>query len=165
METKCLWPSFTICRSSRPEVFCRKGALRNFAKFTEKQLRQGLLFNKVADLSRFFIKKETRHRCFPVNFVKFRETPFFAEQPQWLLLHMLRQLLHLLVSPEAFLRRCYIKRRILQKSQNSLETTVLEYLFRIVTGWRVFYRNPQTAASVTDFFLSTNWTLFQGKFF
>ena len=25
-------------RSSRPEVFCKKGLLRNFAKFTEKHL-------------------------------------------------------------------------------------------------------------------------------
>ena len=26
-------------RSSRPEVFCKKGVLRNFTKFTEKQYR------------------------------------------------------------------------------------------------------------------------------
>ena len=34
-------------RSSRPEVFCKKGALRNFAKFTEKHLCQSIFFNKV----------------------------------------------------------------------------------------------------------------------
>ena len=33
-----------------PEVFYEKGVLRNFAKFTEKHLCQGLFFNKVADL-------------------------------------------------------------------------------------------------------------------
>ena len=43
-------------RSSRPEVFCKKGVLRNFAKFTGKHLRQSLFFNKVACN---FIKKET----------------------------------------------------------------------------------------------------------
>ena len=37
-------------RSSRPEVFCKKGALRNFAKFTGKYLCQNLFFNKVASL-------------------------------------------------------------------------------------------------------------------
>ena len=37
-------------RSSRPEVFCKKGVLRNFAKFTGKYLCQGLFFNKVAGL-------------------------------------------------------------------------------------------------------------------
>ena len=31
-----------------PEVFCNKGALRNFAKFTGKNLCQSLFFNKVA---------------------------------------------------------------------------------------------------------------------
>ena len=34
--------------SSHPEVFCKKGILRNFAKFTEKCLCQSLNFNKVA---------------------------------------------------------------------------------------------------------------------
>ena len=31
-------------RSSRPEVFCEKGVLRNFAKFTGKYLYQSLFF-------------------------------------------------------------------------------------------------------------------------
>ena len=35
-------------RSSRPEVFCKKGVCRNFAKFTGKHLYQSLIFNKVA---------------------------------------------------------------------------------------------------------------------
>ena len=35
-------------RSSRPEVFCKKDVLRNFAKFTGKYLCQGLFFNKFA---------------------------------------------------------------------------------------------------------------------
>ena len=39
-----------LIRSSRPEVFCKKGVLRNFAKFTRKHLCQNLFFNKVAGL-------------------------------------------------------------------------------------------------------------------
>ena len=35
-------------RRSRPEVFCKKGVLKNFTKFTGKHLRQSLFFNKVA---------------------------------------------------------------------------------------------------------------------
>ena len=76
-------------RSSRPGVFCKKGVLRNFTKFTVKHLCQSLFFNKVAGLRQglFFnkvaglrpatvLKKRLRHRCFPVNFVKFLRTPF-----------------------------------------------------------------------------------------
>ena len=43
-------------RSSRPEVFCKKGVLRNFAKFTGKHLCQRLFFNKVAGQRLFFNK-------------------------------------------------------------------------------------------------------------
>ena len=40
----------TTFRSSRPEVFCKKGVLRNFVKLTGKHLCQSLFFNKVAGL-------------------------------------------------------------------------------------------------------------------
>ena len=39
-----------LYRSSRSEVFCKKGALGNFAKSTGKHLYQGLFFNKVTGL-------------------------------------------------------------------------------------------------------------------
>ena len=78
-----------------------------FAKFTEKQMCQGLffikvagkrcsqkfrkihkktplpesLFNKVSGLRpATVLKKRLWHRCFPVNFAKFLKTPFFTEQ-------------------------------------------------------------------------------------
>ena len=37
-----------MVKSSRPDVFCEKGVLRNLAKFTGKHLCQSLFFNKVA---------------------------------------------------------------------------------------------------------------------
>ena len=40
----------TDTRSNCPEVLCKKGVLRNFAKFTAKHLCQSLFFNKVAGL-------------------------------------------------------------------------------------------------------------------
>ena len=56
-------------KKQSPEVFYKKGVLRNFAKFTEKYLCQRLFFNKVADLkSTILLKKSLWHSCFPVNF-------------------------------------------------------------------------------------------------
>ena len=40
-----------ILGSNRPEVFCKIGVPKNFAKFTGKQLRQSLCLIKVASLS------------------------------------------------------------------------------------------------------------------
>ena len=70
----------THIRNSHPEVFIIKGALRNFAKLTEKHLCQSLFFNKLAALSpATLLKKSLRYRCFPVNFAKFLRTPFIIE--------------------------------------------------------------------------------------
>ena len=74
-------------RSSRLEVFCRKGVLRNFGKFTGKHLCQSLLFNKVAGLRTVtLLKTRFWYRCFPVNFSKFLKTPSVTEHLRWLLL-------------------------------------------------------------------------------
>ena len=75
-----------IYRSSRPEMFCKKGVLRNFAKFTGKHLCQSLFFNKVAGLRpATLLKKRLWHRCFPVKFAKFLRTLFLTEHLQLLL--------------------------------------------------------------------------------
>ena len=44
--------SIIYVQSSRPEVFCKEGVLRNFKKFTGKRLCQSLFFNKVAKCTR-----------------------------------------------------------------------------------------------------------------
>ena len=76
-----------VSRSSLPEVFFKKGVLRNFTKFTGKHLYQSLFFNKVAGLrSATLLKKRLLHRCVPVSFVRFLRTPFHTEQLRWLLL-------------------------------------------------------------------------------
>ena len=51
-------------RSTRPEVFCKKKVLRNFAKFTEKHLCQNLFLIICRPLSLNFIKKETLAQVF-----------------------------------------------------------------------------------------------------
>ena len=60
-----------ISRSSRPDIFCEKGVLRNLAKLTGKHLRQSLFFNKVAG---------------PRPFAKFLTTPFLQNTSGRLLL-------------------------------------------------------------------------------
>ena len=54
-------------------MFCKKGVLKNFAKFTGNFLYQSLFFNKVPGCS------FSLDQVFPVNFAKFVGTPFFIE--------------------------------------------------------------------------------------
>ena len=44
------WEVAKLYRSSRPEVFCKRDVLKNFPKFTGKELCQRFFFNKVAGL-------------------------------------------------------------------------------------------------------------------
>ena len=62
-----------------PEVFYKKDALRNFAKFTGKHLCQSLFLNKVVGLRLW-------HRCFHVNFRKFVRQTFLQNTSELLLL-------------------------------------------------------------------------------
>ena len=66
--------------SSSPDVFCKKGVIRYFVKFTRKQLCQSLYFNTIAGFRLW-------HRYFPVNLAKFLRIPFLTEHLRWLLLH------------------------------------------------------------------------------
>ena len=49
-------------------MFCKKGVLRNFAKFTGKHQCRSLRDQQ------FYFKKRFWHRCFPVHFAKFLRT-------------------------------------------------------------------------------------------
>ena len=66
--------------SSRPEVFCKKGVLRNFAKFTGKYLCQSLFFIKVAGWSRL-IKRDTVAQVFSCEFCKISRNTFSYRTP------------------------------------------------------------------------------------
>ena len=67
------WESTNFLKQQKqpPEVFRKKGVLKNFAKFTRKHLC-GSLFG-VFEVN--FIKKRLQHRYFPVNIMKFLRTP------------------------------------------------------------------------------------------
>ena len=54
--------------SSHQKCSIEKVVLKNFAKFTGKQLRQ--------KVPATLLKKSLWHRCFPVNFATFLRTPF-----------------------------------------------------------------------------------------
>ena len=56
-------------RRSRPEVFCKKSVLRNFAKFTGK-------FRKI---HRKTPKKESLAQVFPCEFCEISKNTFFIE--------------------------------------------------------------------------------------
>ena len=75
------WVKLKGYGSSRAEVFCKKGVLKNFAKFTGKHLRWSLFIIKFLTLF-----KTLWRRSFPVNFAKFLKIPFSL---LWLLLRLL----------------------------------------------------------------------------
>ena len=68
-------------KSSHQRCAVKNGVLRNFAKFTGKQLCQSPFFNKVALIKRLW------HRCFPVDFTKFARTTFLQNTSGRLLLY------------------------------------------------------------------------------
>ena len=65
--------------SSRPEVFCKKGVLKNFGKYPGKHLLHILFFNELAGLwseACNLIKKETLAQVFSCDIAKFFENIF-----------------------------------------------------------------------------------------
>ena len=62
-------------------MFCKKGVLRNFKKFTGKHLCQRLFFNKVAGLALNFIKKESLTQVFSCEFGEISKNTLFYRTP------------------------------------------------------------------------------------
>ena len=60
-------------------MFCKKDALRNFAKLTGKHLCQSLFLNKVAGFN--FIKKEALAQVFCCEFCGIFKNTFFHITP------------------------------------------------------------------------------------
>ena len=63
-----------LFQKQSPDIFCKKGVLRNFTKFTGKHLYQSLqpkAFN--------FIKKETLAQMFSCEFCEIFKNTFFAK--------------------------------------------------------------------------------------
>ena len=68
-------------RSSRPEVFCRKGVLKNFTTFTGKYLCQSLFFNKVAGLRPATLLKRVPGTGVSRKFCEIFKNTYFCRTP------------------------------------------------------------------------------------
>ena len=61
-------------------MYCEKGVLKYFSKFTGNILCQRVFLKKVAGVGSF-LKKRLRYMCFLVNFEQFSRTPFYRTPP------------------------------------------------------------------------------------
>ena len=76
-----------ITRSSHQWCFIKKAVLKNFAIFTGKHLCWSLFLIQLRVFrSVTLLKRNSQHRCFPVNIAKFLRTPFFRNIWEQLLL-------------------------------------------------------------------------------
>ena len=68
------------CPRSCPQLFCKKRALKNFAKFTGKDLCW-VFFEREScrPHASNLLKGSLQHGCYPVNFAKFLRTTFVIE--------------------------------------------------------------------------------------
>ena len=79
---------FRTCRSSCPEMFCKKGVLKHFAKFTGKHLCQNLFLIVAALRHATFLKKETLAQVFSCEFCEILKNTLLTEYLRWLILNM-----------------------------------------------------------------------------
>ena len=70
---------YFLLQKQPPEVFCKIGVLKNFAKFTGKHPCQSFFFNKVAGGACNFIKKETLAQVFSCEFWENSKNTFFTD--------------------------------------------------------------------------------------
>ena len=69
---------FTVVRSIRPEVLCKKGVLECFAKFTGK-LYQSLILNKVSGLRPATLLKKRLWHSYFLSICEIFKNTFFIE--------------------------------------------------------------------------------------
>ena len=106
-----------IKRSSLPEVFCKKGVLKDFAKFTGKHLCQSLFITACN-----FIKKEALAQVFSCEFCKNSKNIFFTDSAASRCI---------LVPFELYGRPKNYGQKVLVK--------LFPYLFHIKTKWNIVY--------------------------
>ena len=116
-------------RSSRPDVFCKKCVLRNFAKLTRKHLCQSLFFDKVAGLRpATLLKKRAWRRCFPVNFAKFLRTPFLQNTSGRLLILIDKTYSHSCFGETKANQTCFEKSKKTSQNQVGFDRQILSYI-------------------------------------
>ena len=137
---------FFCSRSSLPEVFCKKGVLRNFTKFTAKQCARFSFLRK-------WKKKRPWHRCFPVNFVKFLRTPFCKEHLWWLLLFFRKMIFWFDEFCLDLRKRSEIR---FQYESLQIRLTNMEFLF-LITPQIAEWQFETQVVSIFFFFILVSW--------
>ena len=100
-------------RSSRPEVFLRKGVLKICCKFLgEHPYRSVVSINLLCN----FIDIALQHGCSPVNLLHIFRTPFPTNTSGWLLL--------------AVIRRCSVKEKMFLKILQNLQKNIFSGVWR-----------------------------------
>ena len=142
MQDYCL--SFSnINRNNLPDVFCKKGFLRNLAKFTGKHMCTSLFFNKKGIFIKkicIFIKKETVVQFLFCEFCEISKTTFFfwalpvvASVLSYFLsmlpFHTLHWKYQKMIKCRGSHQRRSIKRCLSKTSQNSQESTCARVSF------------------------------------
>ena len=80
------------------------------------------------------LKKQLRHRCFPINFLKFLRTPFLMEHLWWLLLNLATfWCLFIKIEIEIVLRFSKITIKCCRKYHFALHFLVLPYFKKFFT--------------------------------
>ena len=108
----CKVLKWTFQKQSR-EVFCKKGALRNFLKFQWKHLCQTLFLNKVAGprISWKAIKKETLEQVFSCEFCEISKNTFLQNTSRRLLLSFYKKILTNLMSEKRKYKKIHFRRK------------------------------------------------------
>ena len=145
--------AITPNRSSRPEVFCKKGVLRNFRKFTGKHLCQSLFFNNVAGL---------RHRCFLVNFPKFLRTPLLTVHLWWLLLTKVLSLI--LIETTEAATEGVLSKRVLMKVLNIWVSLVSLEIFKFLSRLFGYVEKQLDKKAMVNFKIYDNKGLITNNF-
>ena len=115
-------------RKQPPQVFYKKGVLKNSAKFTEKHLLQSAFFIKVASLrpaTATLLKKTLQHKCFLVTFAKFLRTPNLKNICERLLLTMVCFPVFLAVFIEGYYPYLFIQTEYLHWSAMYVSSLVM----------------------------------------
>ena len=113
--------------------FNKKAVLKIFLIFTGNIVLESI-FKRVADLTRNFIKKRPRHRCFPVNTAKFLILFWKTPAKQLLFSFFNGSLLH---GPKGLRSRFYDGVRLQGPSQRPI--------FLFLSRHLSFWRDPQLA--------------------
>ena len=136
----------SLLRSSRPEVFCKKVVLRNFAKFTGKHLCQSLFFIKVAGFRQLLLSKLSQPIGLQQRVIEYDLDTQFYIFTKLILEHFYDTAK--VMTKAADVQRCPIKNYLEKLSKIQRKISVPEPLFNKVT-WNqcilqcsLLYQNP-----------------------